>query len=72
MMDEHAHRKWGYHWICINVGGVTNPNEKKITQDLSPTLAELGAQGWEMVSAIPLESSGDTKYVTFYFKRLIA
>ncbi len=34
-------------------------------------IQRMGSEGWEMVSAFPVEANGTTLYVTFIFRRLM-
>jgi hypothetical protein len=54
VMAGSAITKWEYKSLAIEVSGITGPNWKGATQELAKDLKELGAQGWELVSVLPL------------------
>jgi hypothetical protein len=61
--------RWQYQTARLEVGGIMKP---KVDLDaLRQELDRYGAQGWELVSALPLgESHGKTGGILCVFKKL--
>jgi len=60
--------KWEYQTVKLGVAGVWGV---KFDEDEAQNFAnDLGAQGWELVSALSVnEGRGDSKEIVFIFKR---
>ena len=60
--------KWEYRSVRLDVGGWVGP--KVDLGELDATLNALGAEGWELVSALDLsQSDGKTAALVALFKR---
>ena len=58
---------WEYWIEKVKTGGMAVPNLDGLSADI---FNELGAEGWELVNAVPMtKGGGQTEQVYFYFKR---
>jgi hypothetical protein len=62
---------WEYYTHTLNVAGWFISGEVD-AYELTKTLNELGAQGWELVSSTSTISNGHSKHLVFVFKRPVA
>jgi hypothetical protein len=62
--------KWEYQTVTLGIAGIWGVKfDANETQNFTN---ELGAEGWELVSAFPInEGAGYSKEVVFIFKRLL-
>lgn len=75
-----AQDRWEYHALSIEISGTTLGvlsvfTEKEVKSDSACRIAELGAQGWELVSVIPVTagavgSSWSNAGIAFFKRRL--
>lgn len=63
-------QRWEYHVISLGTQGIFGPNVD--IQSLYERLNELGAEGWEVVSATPITAGqGHSQEVLFVLKRIV-
>ncbi len=58
--------KWEYRFE-VNLGDVNAPDDK----DIETALNEIGGEGWELISVIPVPTKTRKLNLAYYFKRNI-
>lgn len=67
-MDTEIVRKWEYMIVALDVSEAKQ-KEGLARHELDRTCAQLGDAGWEMVTAVPMNTYMGTASVTLFFKR---
>jgi hypothetical protein len=80
MTDQEAGAGWEYNIVHTDrLGSPAGPQlaliwKRKYSDGSTDwdQISKLGREGWEMVNAFPVESSGTLQYLAFIFKRHIS
>ncbi len=69
-MSIAVQQKWEYLKLILDVSGI-KAREGVTSIQFDQALEKLGEQGWELVTALPMNSHMGTMSATFFFKRPI-